>query len=344
MTINRAWEIDHYAKGMLDGKELTFIEQVIPELGENEVLIKTLLLSIDASNRLWLSETKDYLPQLQIGDVMRGLIIGRIEASNSDQFHVGEYVFSLQGWQEFATVNAKYLTPERGTIKFNRHPDIPLEAYASILGLTGWSGYVAAKKIGNIKHGDTVVVSGAAGATGSAAAQVAKALGAKVVGIAGSDNKCQLLTAVLKLDKAINYKTTDNLSTELAKTCPDGIDVFIDNVGGPTLDAALENMKTYGRVVISGAISQYEAVGDKDALYGVKNTFLLASKRLRMEGFLIIDHLKDASDIIDEMQPWLLDKTLQYFIDSVDGLENAQQALPKLFSGASSGKLLIKVA
>jgi NADPH-dependent curcumin reductase CurA len=339
-----AWIINHYAEGELKGTELEWVERPVPEPAEGEVLVKTLLLTLDPSNRVWLSEEEDYLPQLQIGDVMRGLVVGQVEASRHPGFAVGDHVFAALGWQEYALVPGDELSPAKGAVRFTPHPDIPLDAYVSALGLTGWTAYVGMKLIGQIKAGDQVLVSGAAGATGMMACQIARAAGARVVGIAGGAGKCELLVNELGMDGCIDYKASPDLAEAIAGQFPDGVDVFFDNVGGPMLDAALENMNIGGRLVISGAISQYQNYGDREALYGVKNTFMLASKRLRMEGFLVLDYLDRLEKILPEMEQWCLDGSLHYQNTEVNGLENAQDALPRLFSGDHVGKLVVRVA
>ena len=340
----QAWIINHYAQGELKGTELDWTEREIPPLAEGEVLIKTLLLTLDPSNRIWLSEEKDYLPQLQIGDVMRGLVLGRVEQSRHGSFRPGDHLFAMLGWQEYAVVAGDKLTPDSGAVPFQPHPDISLDAYVSALGLTGWTAYVGVKLIGQVKPGEEVLVSGAAGSTGLLACQIAKAAGGRVIGIAGGKDKCELLTRELGLDACIDYKAVEDLSAAMAVAMPGGIDVFFDNVGGPMLDAALENMATGGRLVISGSVSQYQNFGDKEALYGVKNTFMLASKRLRMEGFLILDYLDQLDQILPELEQWCLEGSLQFRNTRVQGLENAQAALPRLFSGQHTGKLVIEVA
>ena len=340
----KAWIINHYAEGELKGTELELVEKSVPELADGEVLVKTLLLSLDPSNRLWLNEEEDYLPQLQIGDVMRGLVLGRVEESRHPNFQAGDHLFALLGWQEYAVIHGDLLIPSEGNVKLNPHPDVPLDAYVSALGVTGWSAYVGMRYIGEATAGDNILVSGAAGATGLLACQIAKAAGARVVGIAGGEEKCGLLVSQFGLDGAIDYKSCDGLSAAMAEHFPDGIDVFFDNVGGPMLDAALENMAINGRVVISGSVSQYESHGDKSKLYGVKNTFMLASKRLKMQGFLILDYLHRLDEFLPEMEQWLLEGKIQYRNTEVEGLENAQDTLPRLFSGRHGGKLVIKVA
>ena len=339
-----AWIIRHYAQGALTGTELEWVERPIAEPGEGQVLIKTLMLTLDPSNRVWLSAEEDYLPQLQPGDVMRGLIIGQVQASRHAGFSVGDHVFAVLGWQEYALAHGDDLVPASGAIRFTPHPKIPLDAYVSALGLTGWTAYVGMKLIGRVNAGDQVLVSGAAGSTGLLACQIASAAGARVIGIAGGESKCRMLVEELGLDGCIDYKASPELPAAMAHHFPDGIDVFFDNVGGAMLDAALENMAIKGRVVISGAISQYQNYGDKRELYGVKNTFMLASKRLRMEGFLVLDYLDRMDRILPEMEQWVVDGSLTFCNTQVDGLENAQAALPRLFSGDHTGKLVIAVA
>ncbi|MCO4756925.1 MAG: NADP-dependent oxidoreductase [Oceanospirillaceae bacterium] len=341
--IQHCWVLNHYASDKLRGTELRLVKRPVPQLSKGQVLVKTLILSLDPSNRIWLSEEEDYLPQLQIGDVMRGLIIGQVEQSCHPDFNVGDYVHALLGWQEYAVVDGDTLTSMNGAIRFTPHPEIPLDAYVSALGLTGWTAYVGLKEIGQLNPSDNLMVSGAAGATGLMACQLGKVMDARVVGIAGGEEKCHWLEANLGIDGSIDYKTTDNLSESMARAFPDGIDVFFDNVGGTMLDAALENMAIGGRIVVSGSISQYQKLGDRSQLYGVQNTHLMVTRRLRMEGYLILDYLDQIDKILPEMEQWLLDKKIQYKNTEVIGLQNAQKALPRLFSGQNTGKLIIKI-
>ena len=340
---SHAWIIDHYAKGGLDGSELTYIEKPVPALKDGEVLIETQLLSLDASNLLWLSEVKDYLPQLEIGDVMRGLIIGQVHKSRHPEFDEGQHLFSMQGWADFSIRHGDTLLTDPTMLKINPHPDIPLDAYVGTLGLTGWSAYIGMLEIGRVKAGDTVLVSGAAGATGIMACQIAKAVGARVYGLAGGGAKCAFLKNALGLDGAIDYKAADDLSAAIKATIPDGINVFFDNVGGEILEAGIDNMAMHGCVVASGSVSEYTKTGDREARHGIKNLGLITTRRLRIEGFLILDHLHQIADILKQMEQWLLEGKLINKNQLVTGLENAQAALPKLISGGNTGKLAIYV-
>lgn len=338
-----SWIIDHYADKGLDGKELKWVEAPLPALEEGQVLIETCLLSLDASNLLWLSEVKDYLPQLEIGDVMRGLIIGRIHSSKHTAFTEGQYYFCTQGWADYKIAGGDDLIKDKIMLPITPHKDIPLDAYVGTLGLTGWSAYIGMINVGQVKAGDAVLISGAAGATGIMACQIAKAAGAKVYGLAGGSAKCDFLKNTLGLDGVIDYKATDNLRAEIKQAIPEGVNVFFDNVGGETLEAGIDNMALHGCVVASGSISEYTKVGDRDSRHGIKNLGLITTRRLRIEGFLISDHLKEVPAILEQMEQWLLEGKLINKTQIVNGLENAQAALPKLISGGNTGKLAIYV-
>ena len=333
----RRWIIDHYLQDGLDGSELRLETRPMPELAPGQVLIKTRLLSLDASNLLWLSEREDYLPQLQIGDPMRGHIIGQVDASRHPAFREGQHVVSLQSWSDYIVADGDTLLDDALTMTLELHPEIPLDAYVGTLGLTGWSAYAGMIDVGQVQPGERVLVSGAAGATGIMAAQIAKAAGARVYGLAGGAKKCQLLVETLGLDGAIDYKGCDDLQAAIAEVIPDGVEVFFDNVGGETLDAVLPNMALHGRIVASGSVSQY----GKAAQYGVKNLPLVTTKRLRIEGFMILDYLDRVPAMLETLEQWFLEGRLLNQNHLVQGLENAQAALPTLMSGGNTGKLAV---
>jgi NADPH-dependent curcumin reductase CurA len=334
-----SWVIDHYIKDKLDGSELRWVSRPMPAIESGQVLIKSCLLSIDASNLLWLSEKEDYLPQLQIGDIMRGNIIARIEYSSHPSFAEGEYILSLQGWADYMVIDGDALLNNKLTIKFKPHPNLPLDAYIGTLGITGWSAYIGMMEIGRLKAGERVLISGAAGATGIMAAQIAKAAGAKVYGLAGGADKCRFLKEIIKLDGTIDYKATENLQGAIFQLMPEGVQVFFDNVGGETLDAVLPNMCINGRIVASGSVSQY----GKSEQYGIKKLPLITSKRLRMEGFLILDHLHEINEVLAVMEKWLLEGKLINKNHFLYGLENAPDGLAKLISGGNIGKLAVYI-
>ncbi|CAA0102323.1 NADPH-dependent curcumin reductase [Zhongshania aliphaticivorans] len=337
---SHAWVIDHYLDNKLDGSELRWQSRSLSALASGQVLIKTCLLSLDASNLLWLSEKEDYLPQLQIGDVMRGNVIARVEASMHPGFSEGDYILSLQSWADYMVVDGDSLLGDGITVKFTPHPEIPLDAYVGTLGITGWSAYIGMMEIGRLTADDCVLVSGAAGATGIMAAQIAKAAGAKVFGLAGGSDKCEFLTKVINLDGAIDYKASSDLQQTISELIPEGVDVFFDNVGGEILDAVLPNMVINGRIVASGSVSQY----GKSNAYGIKNLPLVTTRRLRMEGFLILDYLHQITGVLSTMERWLLEGKLMNKNHILEGLERAPEALQTLMNGGNVGKLAIYLA
>jgi NADPH-dependent curcumin reductase CurA len=306
--------------------------EAVPELREGEILVKNLYLSIDPTIRGWM-ERDTYLPAIEVGAVIRSAGAGVVVESRNPAFSAGDRVFSTVGWQEYALLSAKDRPTAIPSI-------IALTDALSVFGVTGMTGYFGMVDIGKPKAGETVLVSGAAGATGSIAGQVAKNLGCRVVGTAGSDDKCRWLTDDLGFDAAINYKA-DDWTKQLSAACPKGIDVFFDNVGGAILDAALARIALRGRVVLCGAISQYN---DFESAVGPKNYLNLISRRGRMEGFIILDYIDRFMEGAMQLGAWVAEGKVKHKTHVVDGLDKAPDALRRLFSGDHDGKLLVKVA
>ena len=305
------------------------VDAPMPEPGPDQVLVKVDWLSIDPTIRMWMA-MDTYLPAIEIGAPIRSAGMGTVIESNNDDIPVGTILFGTPGWQQYAVMGPKDQVVPEG---------VDPTAALSVFGITGLTAYFGLMEIGQPKEGETVVVSGAAGATGSVAGQIAKLNGCRVVGIAGSDEKCRWLTEELGFDAAINYRT-ENVAKALKDACPDGIDVFFDNVGGEILEAALANLALRGRVVMCGAISQYN---DAVPPPGPRNLSVLISKRGRMEGFIILDFLPRAGEAIAQLATWVMSGQLKYKVDVMEGLDNAPEALRKLFSGANEGKMLVKV-
>jgi len=258
------------------------VEEPVPDPGDGEAVVKMEYLSLDPTQRGWARDEPSYLPPVQIGEVMRGAGIGRVVASKNDAFPVGGAVTGLLGWQEYALVGGT-----TGALA-NPLPDgIDLLDAVSLYGSTGITAYFGLTDIGQLQAGETLVVSGAAGGVGSIAGQIGKILDCHVVGIAGGKEKCRLVVEELGFDDCIDYKK-GNVGAALREACPDGIDVYFDNVGGDILDAALEEMKDFGRIVACGMISGYTAA---ERPPGPRNIFRIVSKRLRMQGFIVIDYL-----------------------------------------------------
>jgi NADPH-dependent curcumin reductase CurA len=300
---------------------------------EGEVLLETLYVSVDPAMRVWMNEDPGYVPPVGIGEVMRGGGVGRVLESRAAGFEVGEVVAARAGWQSHPTVDAgglEKLDLELGSV----------EEWLGPIGTTGLTAYFGIREVGQIKAGETVLVSGAAGAVGQMVGQVAKIEGCTVVGIAGGPAKCERLTGDLGFDGAIDYKATNDLEGAIAEACPDGIDVFFDNVGGPTLDAALANLRLHGRAVICGRISQTAAT----ELYGIMNLGLLIGKRARVEGFIVSDYASEFPAARRWISQQLREGALKQTLQVVEGLDRAPEALAMLFEGGNTGKLVVRVA
>jgi len=305
------------------------IDAAMPEPGPGQVLVKVDWLSIDPTIRMWMA-MDTYLPAIEIGAPIRSAGMGTVIESNNDDIPVGAMLFGTPGWQQYALMGPKDQVVPEG---------VDPTAALSVFGITGLTAYFGLMEIGQPKEGETVVVSGAAGATGSVVGQIAKLNGCRVVGIAGSDEKCRWLTEELGFDVAINYRT-ENVAKALKESCQNGIDIFFDNVGGEILEAALANLALRGRVVMCGAISQYN---DAVPPPGPRNLSVLISKRGRMEGFIILDFLPRAGEAIAQLATWVMSGQLKYKVDVMDGLDSAPEALQKLFSGANEGKMLVRL-
>jgi NADPH-dependent curcumin reductase CurA len=321
--------------GMIKESNFTRREVAVAGPQEGEYLVRNVYLSLDPTIRNWMNEADSYMPGIKIGEVMRGGGIGVVVESRSPQYHVGDVVFGLIGWQDYALGRPSDPMP-----MMVLPPGVPLTAALSVLGVTGMTAYFGLLEIGQPKAGETVVVSGAAGATGSVAGQIARIKGCRVVGLAGSAEKCKWVTADLGFDACINYKTED-VAARLTATCPQGIDVYFDNVGGEILDTALAHLALRARVVLCGAISMYNAT---DLPPGPKNYVSLMIHRARMEGFIITDYLPRFPEAAMQLGQWVAEGKLKYAVDVVHGLENAPSAINRLFTGANKGKLIVQIS
>lgn len=307
--------------------------QPVPEPGDGEVLVRTEWLGIDATVRTWLSKAEGYIEPVEIGDVVRGSGVGRVVASRSHRIPEGSMVATLTGWQEYAVVGDDPML----TTPLAEGTD-PLAALG-VFGANGLTAYVGLTEIGRVRDGETVVVSAAAGATGSIAVQIAKILGCRVIGIAGTDEKCAWLVEDLGLDGAINHRTED-IPARLRELCPKRVDVFFDNTGGPILDAVLGRLADHARVVLCGAISSYN---DRHKPPGPPNYLNLISRRARMEGFISWDHWGRWGEITDTLAGWVADGRLRHRSHVFEGLGSAPQALNAMFTGENIGKIVVRV-
>ena len=308
-------------------------EHPVPELQHGEILVQLHYISLDPAMRGWMNDTKSYIPPVAIDDVMRSGSIGKVIATNNNsKFEIGDCVTSWGGVQQYAIGNGD------GWYKVDeRLASMPM--YLGTLGMPGMTAYFGITEVGKIKEGDIVLVSGAAGAVGSIVGQIAKIKGCTVIGIAGGQKKCDYLINELGFDEAIDYKS-ENIYSALKKKCPKGVDVYFDNVGGLILDAALSKLRMHARVVICGAISQYN---NKYKINGPSNYLSLLVTRSTMQGMVVMDYIKDFGIAAKEMGAWLKEGKLKSREDIYEGIENFQETYERLFSGDKNGKLILKV-
>jgi NADPH-dependent curcumin reductase CurA len=332
---NRQWRLASRPTGMVEDANFTLVEEPVPALErDGQILVRNLYLSLDPTQRGWISRDT-YMPAVKIGEVVRSFAAGRVVASRNPVFATGDLVQGLFGWQDYAVVDAG----KPGAV--NRvPPGAPLTLALGALGVTGLTAYFGLLDVGKAKAGETVVVSGAAGATGSVVGQIARIKGCRTIGIAGGPEKCAWVVNELGFDACIDYKHED-VFARLGGLCPHGVDVYFDNVGGEILDAALAHLALRGRVVLCGAISQYNAT---ETVVGPKYYLNLLLRRGRMEGFVVSDFLPRAGEAVREIVAWLAEGKLKDRVDVVEGLENAPRALRRLFLGENTGKQLLKIA
>lgn len=330
---NKQLRLESRPEGLFKPEDFKLVEEPVPALQEGECLVRVIYLSLDPTQRVW-AKADSYLPAVEIGAVMRSLGLGVVESSKHPGFKEGDIVSGMTGWQEYLLSDGQNLQ------KLPRLPGVGLEAYLGPLGMTGMTAYFGLLDIGKPKEGETLVVSGAAGAVGSVVCQIGKLKGCRVVGIAGSDEKGSYLTDDLGIDAAINYKT-QNVYKALRKACPEGIDIYFENVGGPMLDAVLAQLNIGARIPLCGFISQYTAT---EAGPGIQNLSVLISKRAKIEGFLVLDYYDRAAEAVQQMAQWMAEGKLKYQTTVKAGLENAPTVINRLFTGDKLGKLLIKVS
>jgi NADPH-dependent curcumin reductase CurA len=332
MPTNHQFRLAARPVGMPRRTDWNFVEEPAREPGANEVLVKVQYLSLDPAMRGWMNEGKSYIPPVQIGEVMRAGGVGQVVASNHSGFKVGDSVYGTLGIQEYATLDGKSLTKVDTTLA-------SAPVLLGALGMPGMTAYFGLLDIGKPQQGETVVVSGAAGAVGSVVGQIAKIKGCRVVGIAGGREKCDYLVRNLGFDAAIDYKSEEVKKT-LKQHCPKGVDVYFDNVGGDILDVVLTQLARHARIVICGAISQYNTT---TGVKGPANYMSLLVNRASMTGMVVFDYADRYPEAMQEMAGWIAAGKLQTREDIVEGLETFPETLLKLFKGENTGKLVLKV-
>lgn len=330
--MNHKWVLVARPEGLPKVSDFMWREEAVPVPGEGQFLVRTILLSLDPAMRGWMSRDT-YVPAVELGAVMRGGAIGVVEASNHPGFAVGDQVQGMLGWQEYC------LSDGKGLAKLPALP-VPLGARLGLLGHIGFTAYFGLLELGQPKAGETLVVSAAAGAVGSLVGQIGKIKGCRVVGIAGSDAKCEWLTRELGFDAAINYRT-ENLHKALKTHCPKGVDIYFENVGGKTLETVLNHMNDFSRIPVCGMISGYNQTEPEP---GPGNLFQIIVHRIKMHGFIVTDFLPRAAEAVKELVAWHATGQLRYRLDVTEGLANAPVAFLKLFDGSNLGKMVVQVS
>ena len=330
---NRQFKLAARPVGMVKRSDFDFTSSPSPEPGPGQVLIRVLYVSLDPAMRGWMNEGRSYIPPVALGEVMRAGTAGRVVKSNNPRFTVGDYVAGWGGVQDYVVSDGKDISKVDPRVA-------PLPVFLGTLGMPGMTAYFGLLEVGKPKEGETVVVSGAAGAVGTVVGQVAKIKGCRVVGIAGGPDKCRWIVDELGFDAAIDYKSED-VNKSLRQHCPKGVDVYFDNVGGDILDAALARMARNGRIVICGAISQYN---NTTPVKGPSNYLSLLVNRASMTGMVVMDYTERFGEAVREMAGWMKSGKLKSREEIVDGLETFPETLLMLFNGGNTGKLLIKVS
>ncbi|MFP5304432.1 MAG: NADP-dependent oxidoreductase [Gammaproteobacteria bacterium] len=331
--INRKWILKTRPDGLPGREHFELCEEPLPVPGDSQFLVRNLYLSCDPAQRSWLARDT-YVPKIAIGETMRAGATAQVVASRHPGFSEGELVSGMFGWQDYALTDGSGFVP---VTKLPAGVSVPLAM--SVLGLTGLTAYYGMLEVAEVRAGQQVLVSGAAGATGSIAAQLAKLKGARVVGVAGGADKCRWLVDELGLDAAIDYRHED-LHARIGALFPKGIDVFFDNVGGEVLEEAILRLATGGRVVLCGAIAFYNDLAHTPPL---RNWTRLMVNRGRVQGILVTDFAPQFARAAGELARWVADGKLKNRVDIVDGLENAPDAFRRLFTGENVGKQLVKL-
>jgi NADPH-dependent curcumin reductase CurA len=332
---NRQWILKRRPVGRVETDDFELRSVPAPEPADGELLVRNLWLSFDPTQRGWLQDRPSYLPPVQIGEVMRASTVGQVVRSRHPDFEPGEFVFGLGGWQDLFTCPGG-----SGLIGVRKVPaGVPPSWLLGVLGVTGATAYFGLLELGRPQAGQTVVVSGAAGATGSVAGQIARLRGCRVVGIAGGPDKCRWVTERARFDACIDYKH-DDVGKRLGELCPNGVDVYFDNVGGSILEVVLDRLALRARIVLCGSIASYNDVEPRP---GPRNLSNLVVRRARMEGFIVLDYLARMDEAVRELLGWVRAGEIVHEEDIQHGFENIPATLNRLFTGENLGKQLLQL-
>lgn len=333
MSTNSQWCLTARPESEVGSAHFTLRSTAVPVPGPNQVLVRNIYLLIPPAMRMWMNDKDSYVPAQALGQVMMGITLGMVEASNHPAFKPGAYVNGMGGCQLWHVASGEQLLP------VTPHPDVPLAAYRSVLDVQGLTAYCGLTDIGRPRAGETLVVTAAAGSVGSLVCQIGKRLGLKVIGIAGGPDKCAWLERECGVDASIDYKA-GRVAERLDALCREGIDVVFENVGGPVLDLILERINNRARIALCGLVSSYNGGVTQDA----GALMQLVNKAAKMEGFLVRDYFDRYADVIPQLEAWVLDGSLTYQIDMLDGLDSIVEAMSRVFHGKNRGIQLIRLS
>ena len=330
----KQWTLKSRPEGMPDRSEIDIEERTIDSVPADHLLIECQYFSLDPAIRGWMSDTPSYLPPIPLGDPVRSTVVGRVLHSEADGFQSGDWVVGMGAWETHGVVPAAFFTVIPPDSPFPPH------YYLSVLGAVGLTPYFGLLRAGRAKAGQTLLMSAAAGAVGSIGGQIGKILGQRVIGTAGTDEKCRWVTEELGFDACVNYKTCGDLEQAIREACPEGVDLYFDNVGGEMLDAALMNLNKDAVVVFCGSISSYNATEPTPGPY---NWWQVLARSVTVQGYLISDYVAEFPEGQAQMAAWLDEGKLQFRDHIVEGFENCLDAFNLLFTGQNEGKLMVKV-
>ncbi len=331
--MNKEILLESRPKGRPESSNFKFKETETPECRNGEILLKTRYVSVDPYLRGRMRDEESYIEPFQVGEPLESMLVAEVTESKNDKFNKGDMVVGMLDWKIEQTHTGENLRKIDTKLA-------PATAYLGILGLTGLTAYLALEKIGKPENGETLLVSGAAGAVGGVVGQIGKIKGCKVVGIAGTDEKIDMITSEFGFDQGINYKTTENMTKAISEKCPDGVDVYFDNVGGEILDATLQNINKAARIINCGAISIYNK---EEVPTGPRPEGILIKKSALMQGFLVRDHVDDYQSAIKQLGQWLQEGKLKNEETIVEGFDKIPQAFIDLFDGKNTGKMIVKI-
>ena len=319
--------------GKPEEKNFEFKNEEKPSLKEGEILLASKYISVDPYLRGRMNDTDSYITPFELNEPLSSVIVAEVLESKNKDFQEGDHVSGMLQWKQFQKHTGK------GLNKIT-NKQVPLSAYLGVLGLTGLTAYLALENIGKLKEGETLLVSGAAGAVGSIVGQIGKIKGCRVVGIAGTDEKIDHIKSDFGFDAGINYKTTEDMAKAIEEKCPDGVDVYFDNVGGEILDAAMQNINDFARIINCGAISIYNK---EEVPSGMRLEGIMVKKRALMQGFIVRDHADEFEGAIKQLGSWLADDKLKFDETKREGFENVPKAFIEIFDGKNTGKMLVEV-